>query len=117
MLHERRDDIRMRVAEHHRGAAHRVVDVLAALDIPLACAEGPVEVRGVGRQEAAVVRHAAGEGFLCTGPQLLRHHPGEFGPRLHRALLFLSCKNVDIKADGRAGQAGLLRTFGEWTWT
>ena len=66
------------MAEEERGAAHRVVHVLVAVDVPLAGALGPLDVDGEGRHVAAVVRDTAGQESDRVLEELIR--PSAAGP-------------------------------------
>ena len=55
---DRLDHRRVAVAEQQRAVAAEVVDVLVAVDVPLARAFGAGGIDGIGQQRAAVVRQA-----------------------------------------------------------
>src|SRR5262249_14977718 len=53
---------RVAVTEEERAVPHPVVDVLVAVDVPLAAAAGALDVDGKRQMMADIVGHAAGNG-------------------------------------------------------
>ena len=60
------DHGRMRMAEQERAVAAEIVDILVAIDVPLAGALGPGDMDGIGIEIARIVRDAAGQNLVGT---------------------------------------------------
>src|SRR3546814_20707300 len=73
----------MGVAEQQRGAAHGVVDIFPALDVPLLRALGSVRIGRIGRREACLVGDSAGQRPACLLEELFRRQTGEIRTLWH----------------------------------
>src|SRR5712692_5798736 len=89
LLPDRVDHLRVTVTEEQRAVPHPVVDVLVAVDVPLAAAAGALDVDGKRQVMADVVGHAAGDGLpraLGQGRGLRMLRPILFDDR-HRLII------------------------------
>ena len=71
LLRDRRDHIRVAVAEDEGAVAHDVVDQLVAVGVPFVAALGAVDVDREGVEAAGVVGQAAGKDLQAPGSRAL----------------------------------------------